>query len=94
MSTNDKNRRAPAPLYRHVSVTLAVICGLLGVMALWDVVAPPSMTAHCAHLIEENPPENFSFISPTAREETLRCLHVQWRYGQQAWKIDPKYNAR
>lgn len=94
MSISDKHRQKTASLYQQAFVTLAVICGLFGAMALWDVVFPPSMTAHCAYLIEENPPENFSFISPTAREETLRCLHIQWRYGQRAWKIDPNYNGR
>lgn len=94
MSASDNKRKDPATIYPQVVITFAVIFGLFGVYALWDVVFPPSMTPHCAYLIEENPLENFSFISPTARDETLRCLYTQWRYGQRIWKIDPKYNGR
>lgn len=73
---------------------MLVICALFGAYAIWEMVSPPSMTAHCAYLIEKYPPEDFSFIGTSAREETMKCLYNKWRYNQKTWKVNENYIVR
>lgn len=94
METQTYKESTPAPVRTQLLVTAIAVCGLFGVVSLWDVLFPPSMTAHCAYMLEKYPLENFSFIDKSAREETLTCLHLQWRYRQKSWKINPQYIDR
>ena len=92
--TNDsqlKKQNQPIPLSKQFLFILGAILMAVGAHTVWMFIFPPAMTAHCAYLIENNPPELFSTLSTHQREETFRCLHLQWRYQQKAWKIDPAY---
>lgn len=83
-----------ASMKKQIAMMLLVLCAGLGAVTLWENIFPPSMTANCAYLIEKYPPENFSFIDDSARDETLKCLYTKWRYNQKTWKINENYIAR
>jgi hypothetical protein len=94
MDTQTNKKSTSASLGKQLLVAGIVAFVLFGIVSAKDVLFPPSMTAYCAYMIEEHPLENFSFIGKSAREDTLQCLHLQWRYRQKAWKLNPQYKDR
>jgi hypothetical protein len=84
----------PASMKKQMVVALLVVCTLFGLYALWEIIFPPTMTPQCAYLIEKYPPENFSSISGSAKEETLKCLYIKQRYNQETWKVNENYISR
>lgn len=80
-----RKHKREAPIYYQIIVALLFLCGLYGAINLWSTLFPPSMTYHCAYLLNKYPLEFLGALDQSTREDLLECLYLERRYGQERW---------